>query len=202
MACVRFGLFSLIAGGLAALVLLPEVAVLKSTASGNMNFPKTLTSYFPIFDMLARHIGNVETETGLDHWPNIYCGVAVFLFFLLYLACKRSLQRKNRLLRPAADLFASFSVNALNFIWHGLHYPNSLPLPPVVYLYFPHAVCLLPGVPVFAGYSQAPCGRGVLGKRLLCDPGGKAGGAGAFPLCCILRGHPLPGGLYGTHIFI
>ena len=85
MACVRFGLFSLIAGGLAALVLLPEVAVLKSTASGNMNFPKTLTSYFPIFDMLARHIGNVETETGLDHWPNIYCGVAVFLLAGLHL---------------------------------------------------------------------------------------------------------------------
>ena len=128
MACVRFGLFSLIAGGLAALVLLPEVAVLKSTASGNMNFPKTLTSYFPIFDMLARHIGNVETETGLDHWPNIYCGVAVFLFFLLYLACKKiSAKEKTVYCGLLLLFFASFSVNALNFIWHGLHYPNSLP---------------------------------------------------------------------------
>ena len=105
-----------------------EVAVLKSTASGNMNFPKTLTSYFPIFDMLARHIGNVETETGLDHWPNIYCGVAVFLFFLLYLACKKiSAKEKSVYCGLLLLFFASFSVNALNFIWHGLHYPNSLP---------------------------------------------------------------------------
>lgn len=128
MAGVRFGVYSLIAGGLAAFVLLPEVAVLKSTASGNMNFPKTLTSYFPIFDMLARHIGNVETETGLDHWPNIYCGVAVFLFFLLYLACKKiSAKEKSVYCGLLLIFFASFSVNALNFIWHGLHYPNSLP---------------------------------------------------------------------------
>ena len=78
-----------------------------------MNFPKTLTSYFPIFDMLARHIGNVETETGLDHWPNIYCGVAVFLFFLLYLACKKiSAKEKTVYCGLLLLFFASFSVNA------------------------------------------------------------------------------------------
>ena len=45
--------------------------------------------------MIARHIGNVETEIGLDHWPNIYCGVAVFLLFLLYLGCRQiSLKEK------------------------------------------------------------------------------------------------------------
>ena len=84
--------------------------------------------YFPILDMLARHIGNVQTETGLDHWPNIYCGVAVYLFFLLYLAC-RKIPRKEKAVYCGLLLFffASFSVNMLNFIWHGFHYPNSLP---------------------------------------------------------------------------
>ncbi len=61
-------------------VLLPEIAALQSTASGDFNFPTTLEIYFPIFDMIARHIGNVQVETGLDHWPNLYCGVAVLHF--------------------------------------------------------------------------------------------------------------------------
>ena len=126
--CVRFGIYSLLSGGLAAGVLLPEICALQSTASGNFDFPKAWTSYFPIFDMIARHIGNVETEIGLDHWPNIYCGVAVFLFFLLYLACKKiSVKEKAVYCGLLLLFFASFSMNVLNFIWHGFHYPNSLP---------------------------------------------------------------------------
>ncbi|MCI8453160.1 MAG: YfhO family protein [Lachnospiraceae bacterium] len=127
-AASRFGLYSLLAGGLAAAVLLPEIYALASTASGDFSFPKSLTSYFSIFDMLARHIGNVETEIGLDHWPNLYCGVAVLLFFPLYLACKRIPVREKAVYCGLLLIFyASFSVNALNFIWHGFHYPNSLP---------------------------------------------------------------------------
>lgn len=125
---VQFGGYSLIAGALAAFVLLPEIAALQSTASGDFNFPKTYEMYFSIFDMLARHIGNVQTETGLEHWPNIYCGVAVFMFFLLYLACKKIPVKEKAVFCGLLLLFfASFSINVLNFIWHGFHYPNSLP---------------------------------------------------------------------------
>lgn len=84
-----FGVYSLLAGALAAAVLLPEIAALQSTASGDFNFPTTLEIYFPIFDMIARHIGNVQVETGLDHWPNLYCGVAVYIFMGLYFLNRR-----------------------------------------------------------------------------------------------------------------
>ena len=124
----QFTVYSLLAGGLAAVVLLPEIFALQATASGDFNFPKTVSSYFSIFDMIARHIGNVETEIGLDHWPNIYCGVAVLMFFLLYLACRQiSLKEKAVYSGMLLIFYASFSVNVLNFIWHGFHYPNSLP---------------------------------------------------------------------------
>ena len=113
-------------GGLAAVVLLPEIFALQMTASGDMSFPKTFSQYFPIFDMIARHIGNVETEIGLDHWPNVYCGVAVLMFFILYLLCKRiSAKEKAVYCVMLLFFFASFSFNILNFIWHGFHYPNS-----------------------------------------------------------------------------
>ncbi len=124
----QFGFYSLMAGGLAAVVLLPEIYALQMTASGEFNFPKTVSSYFSIFDMFARHIGNVDVEIGLDHWPNIYCGVAVLMFFLLYLGCRQIRLREKVVYCGILLLFfASFSVNALNFIWHGFHYPNSLP---------------------------------------------------------------------------
>lgn len=123
-----FALYSLLAGGLAAAVLIPEIYALQMTASSDFTFPKTFSQYFPIFDMLARHIGNVETEIGLDHWPNIYCGVAVLLFFLLYLASKKISGKEKAVYCTLLLLFfASFSINVLNFIWHGFHYPNSLP---------------------------------------------------------------------------
>lgn len=124
----NFAIYSLLAGGLAAAVLLPEMFALQLTASGDFNFPKTASSYFPIFDMLARHLPAVETETGLEHWPNIYCGVAALLFFLIYLACRQIAQREKIVMCSFLLLFfASFSTNVLNFIWHGFHYPNSLP---------------------------------------------------------------------------
>ncbi|MEG1145633.1 MAG: YfhO family protein [Clostridium sp.] len=125
---VQFAGYSLIAGALAAVILLPEIFALQSTASVDSSFPKTFEMYFSIFDMLARHIGNVKTETGLDHWPNIYCGVAVYMFFLLYLVCKKiPVKEKTVTCGLLLLFFASFSVNALNFMWHGFHYPNSLP---------------------------------------------------------------------------
>lgn len=125
---VRFGLCSLAAGGLAAVVLLPEICVLSTTASGDVNFPQTFSSYFSIFDMIARHIPNVETEIGLDHWPNLYCGVAVLMFLPMYLSCRQIPFREKAVYTTLLVMFyASFSINVLNFIWHGFHYPNSLP---------------------------------------------------------------------------
>ncbi len=124
----QFTLYSLLAGGLAAVVLIPEIYALQATASADSEFPKTISSYFSIFDMFARHIGNVKTEIGLEHWPNIYCGVAVLMLFGLYLGCRRvSVREKAVYCGLLLLFFASFSVNGLNFIWHGFHFPNSLP---------------------------------------------------------------------------
>ena len=125
---VRFAIYSLLAGGMAAVVILPAIFALQSTASGNFDIPKTLSSYFSIFDMIARHIGNVGTEIGLEHWPNIYCGVAVLMFFLLYIG-NRGIAVREKAVYCGLLLFffASFSINLFNFIWHGFHFPNSLP---------------------------------------------------------------------------
>ena len=127
-ASVRFALFSLLAGGMAAVLLIPEYAALHLTDFSEFSFPDTLTFYFSFLDMIARHCMNVTVETGLDHWPNLYCGVAVFLLVPLYVANpKIPLREKAAHLGLLAFLLLSFSANMLNFIWHGMNYPDSLP---------------------------------------------------------------------------
>lgn len=123
-----FTVFSLLAGGMAAVLLLPEVCALLQTDFGDMNFPTKLESYFPVIDVLARHLVCVFTERGLDHWPNIYCGSAVLMLIPMYMMNRKiSVREKLCKLLLAGFLLLSFSTNYLDFIWHGFNYPDSLP---------------------------------------------------------------------------
>ncbi len=123
-----FAVYSLLAGGLAAILLVPEVCAILETDFGDPNFPDKLESYFSVLDMLARHCLAVTTERGLAHWPNIYCGVAVFLLMPLYaLNHKISIRKKFINLALAGILLLGFSTNILDFMWHGMNYPDSLP---------------------------------------------------------------------------
>ena len=123
-----FALFSLLAGGMAALLLIPEVCAILETDFGDMDFPKEIKSYFPVFDMLARHCVCVYTERGLAHWPNIYCGSAVFVLVPMYLMNGR-IRLREKFLRMglAGFMLLGFGTNILDFLWHGLNYPDSLP---------------------------------------------------------------------------
>lgn len=124
----RFILYSLLAGGMAAVLLFPEMCALYFTDFSDPNFPKKITSYFSVFDMLARHCAGVATEQGLDHWPNIYCGVAVLFLLPLYIMNRKiSLREKIGRVALLGFMLVSFSTNLLNFLWHGLNYPDSLP---------------------------------------------------------------------------
>ena len=124
----NFAVYSLLAGGMAAVLLIPEVCAILETDFGDMDFPEKLESYFSVLDMLARHCMCIGTERGLDHWPNIYCGVAVFMMLPMYaLNQKISIRQRFGYLALAGFMLAGFSTNMLDFIWHGLNYPDSLP---------------------------------------------------------------------------
>ena len=135
--------YSLLAGGLCAVLLIPEYKALQYTTSEfGRAIPESLMTasdmntlnegtpqeYFSILEILARHLPFTESELLLDNWPNIYCGAAVFLFIPLYLISPK-IKFREKVIYSAACLFllASFSIDILNFIWHGFHYPNSLP---------------------------------------------------------------------------
>lgn len=124
----RFALYSLLSGGMGAVLILPESVILSYSGSSGFSVPETMEWYFDFVSMLARHCVNVETYTGREHWPNLYCGSAIFLFLALYF-CQRSISWKKKAKRMAWILFFwfSFANNFLDFFWHGLHFPDSLP---------------------------------------------------------------------------
>ena len=124
----NFALYSLLAGGMAAILLIPEVCAIMVTDFGDMDFPTKLESYFSVLDMLARHCMCVTTHKGLDHWPNIYSGVAVFLLIPMYVLNQSiSIRKRFANMALAGFLLLAFSTNMLDFIWHGMNYPDSLP---------------------------------------------------------------------------
>lgn len=123
-----FALWSLLAGGMAACLLLPEISALMLTASGEFNFPKTLSNYFPILEMVSRQLMLVEPAIFSAHEPNIYAGIAVFILVPLYaLNQKTSTREKIGRFAFLFLFYLSFNLNIPNYIWHGLHFPNSLP---------------------------------------------------------------------------
>lgn len=124
----KFAGASLLAGGLAAILLVPVVYALLATDFGETVFPETWKSYFSVLDILARHCVGIATEKGLDHWPNIYCGSAVFFLIPLYCVNDRiPMKKKFGMMGLLMVFLLSFGTNILDFLWHGLNYPDSLP---------------------------------------------------------------------------
>ncbi len=125
---LNFGIYSLIAGGLAAAVFFPAFYALKSTASGDFNFPETWQNYFSVLDMISRSLINVDASIFSAHDPNLYCTVAVFILLPMYCMCPK-INFKQKVSKVLLVIFflISFNTNVPNYIWHGFHFPNSLP---------------------------------------------------------------------------
>lgn len=125
---LRFAVCSLLAGGIGATMILPEVYALGYTVSGEFNFPETWVSYFSILDMMRRSLMEVPVAIFEAYDPNVYCSVAIFLLLPAYCICKK-VNGKEKIGKIAlvALLLVSFNTNVLNYIWHGFHFPNSLP---------------------------------------------------------------------------
>ena len=123
-----FAKYSLIAGGIGAAMFMPAMYALSYTASGEMNFPEEWTSYFSVLEMMSRSLMSVPVSIFNAHEPNVYCTVAVFLLVPLYCLCdKINGKEKIGKLMLVALMLISFNLNVPNYIWHGLHFPNSLP---------------------------------------------------------------------------
>lgn len=129
--CFLFGVGSLLAAGLMAIVLIPVYNILQSCSATSDSFPTTLSTYFNFFDFFANHFASLTTtirSSGDYVLPNVYCGVLTIMLAPLFFFTK-SISKKEKVttLLLLAFFYISFNVNFLNFVWHGLHFPNDLP---------------------------------------------------------------------------
>lgn len=124
----RFTLCSALAGGTSAVLLLPEIAVLSVSGSADGDFPAQAKWYFNILAELGRGATSASVYTSNDHWPNLYAGAFALLLVWVYLLNRR-ISWKEKLPRflMLGFFLVSFAHNQLDYIWHGMHFPQSLP---------------------------------------------------------------------------
>lgn len=128
---LTFAGYSVLAAGLSGALLIPELLAVRIAGSGENPFPGKLEAYFGLGDLLLRHLAFV-VPTGLAEWgthlPNLYCGSLVFVLLPVFFLAD-GISRRRKLLCGGVLIFfwLSFSVNLLDFIWHGFHYPRGLP---------------------------------------------------------------------------
>lgn len=126
---VIFAGYSLLAGAMAAVILLPTYEALMLTLSAKLQFP-TPALYGSFFDTLNSHsIGaNVITNAQADGKTNLYCGILTIFLCNLYIM-NRKLKLSVRIKQTVLILFLllSFNFNWLNYIWHGFHDQYGIP---------------------------------------------------------------------------
>lgn len=122
----NFVLYSALAGGTAAIVLLPAIATLRATEAGQVSFPHAIELYSSLSQLAIRPLICVP-KSGTDYFPNLYCSVLALFLVQMYLL-NPVIYRKRKLgnLLFAAFMLLSFEVNLLDYIWHGFHFTNCI----------------------------------------------------------------------------
>lgn len=127
----KFAVYSILAGLLVAVCILPLLEVLSGSSATNGNAPTELKKYFTVFDFLANHLAYSSPtirSSGSEVLPNVYCGILTLILVPLYLFCdKISSREKIANVVLLGVLYFSFNINYLNYFWHGFHFPNDLP---------------------------------------------------------------------------
>lgn len=126
---LKFALYSLVSGGMAAFLLIPAYFGIMSTASAKAAIPKW-EWYGSIFEMFKQQLFMTYpiTNQTFDGGVNLYCGMlAVFALFLYLFTGRIRLGEKIRKLVLLVILMVSFNSETMNFIWHGMHNQYGIP---------------------------------------------------------------------------
>lgn len=126
---IRFALYSLVAGGMSAFLLLPAYYGIMSTSSASAKLPEW-EWYGNIFNMFRQQLFLTKpiTSQTFDGNVNLYCGMfAVLAMFLYMFDGKVRLRERIGNILLLAILMISFNCTTLNFIWHGMHDQYGIP---------------------------------------------------------------------------
>ena len=109
------------------MLIIPTAITLGISGSGN-DLPEKMEWYFGIVEELSRMCTLAAPYTGNDHWPSLYCGAFTVFLVVMYVFNKRiKWYHKIPRVLLLAFFIVSFANNYLDYIWHGLRFPTSLP---------------------------------------------------------------------------
>ncbi|MCD7727855.1 MAG: YfhO family protein [Ruminococcus sp.] len=126
----RFGqiaLFTAIALGMTAILVLPAYIALQHAYSANSTFPTT----YKLYDTFANVISNTlafQTPSHKEGLPNLYCGfLSIVVLGATILCNKISIREKIVDAVIIGFLILSVNFNVLDYIWNGFHFTNMIP---------------------------------------------------------------------------
>ena len=152
---LRIGICTLLGVGLAAVLLLPTLAGMKTTVSAsgsNFNWlamhtiipgaygnvgeggiwellkTETFPGIFKGFRIILAHLVNGTTVNKFDEtFPNVFCSLSAVILALYGLFNKKiPVKEKIFNLLLLCFLGLSFILRCLDYVWHGFHFPNML----------------------------------------------------------------------------
>lgn len=126
-----FAISSIVSALLSCVVLIPIYFCLQNSSAVGNAFPNGLALSCDPLTFISQHFAFTTisfrslNQTAL---ANIYCGTIPLLLIPIYFISKRFTLREKVATNVVLFFFyLSFSLNILNFIWHGFHFPNDLP---------------------------------------------------------------------------
>ncbi len=127
-AIVKFILSTLLYVAICGVILLPSAYALMNTPAGESAFPAEPELYFPLYELFERMLMNVSSNLKGSDLPNIYASVLALVLLPMYFGNK-GIRIKDKIIYGFTLVFllVSFDLNILDYIWHGLHFPNSFP---------------------------------------------------------------------------
>lgn len=127
-ACVRFGIGSLTAGAIAAVILLPMVYSLKL---GKLEFSKpdfSLREMFKLFDFFTKLLPQSYDTVRNEGLPFVYCGMlTVFMIPLYFMNSNIKSSKKVGYGITTIIILLSMYLSTVDIVWHGFQTPNWLP---------------------------------------------------------------------------
>lgn len=116
---------SVLAGIASMVMILPAVFDLSANGETLTTIARTKTEATAFWDIVIKNMVGVFDTTKYGSIPFIYAGILPLIFCIFYF-CTEKIPRKNKITYGIlfVILIASFYIEPLNLIWHGMHAPN------------------------------------------------------------------------------
>lgn len=126
---IKFGFMSAIGGGMAMFLIIPTAVALSHISASDSSFP-TLKIYQNVYQLVTNHFMGARPVVLArnEDLPNVYTGILTILLIPMYFLNKL-VKRKEKILFAVLIIFMLMcsSINTLDYLIHGMHFPANLP---------------------------------------------------------------------------